>query len=219
MRNSKFVDEGGAYRPPLHAVLKASNTLIEAGERDASVILAQVRSVAESDPLALDFWNDADGLADDIRAKISDLRAKEIYARRTAELQAEKKARQAASSNETPGDDPTPTVPAPESATAPVAPEPEHLDLLPFPPMPLKSGGEPVPIPGYLIDRWCRPHGTGPRRKAGPLIHLHYWDEGKDGRRFKSGYRLTVGDKRPLKPDWWFGLARNKAEQVRREAG
>jgi hypothetical protein len=91
---------------------------------------------------------------------------------------------------------------------------PELCDLLPFPNMALKARTDPVPIPGYLIDQWCRPHGTGPRRKKGPLAHRHYWQQGK----FRTGYKITLNGQQRRKPDWWFAMAREKAEKLRKQA-
>jgi hypothetical protein len=112
------------------------------------------------------------------------------------EKQAQNSHRESEPSDETPT--PTPT---------------GEYDLLPFPNMSLKKDGDPIPIVGYTLDEFCRPHGTGARRKGGPLNHRHYWQ----GKKFRSGYRITVDNRRIFKPDWWFAMARTKAEALRRQ--
>lgn len=92
----------------------------------------------------------------------------------------------------------------------------EEYDLLPFEIWDPKLQRA-VPATGYQIDQYCRPHGSGGRRrKRGPLAHQHNWfSKGKDDARFFHGYVLTINGRRRRVTAYSLALARYHAERKR----
>jgi hypothetical protein len=92
----------------------------------------------------------------------------------------------------------------------------EEFDLLPFD-LYDRRRQEALPIDGYEIDQWDRPHGTGgQRRKRGALTRQRFWRKTKDGKKqFFHGYRMTIRGKRKWVTDRSLSLARFNAERKR----
>jgi len=196
MRNLRYMN-GPWYTDALQPLLKVSHELIESGETDPAIILEKSRTVAAADPLALEFWGDADGLRSDVQAHLAEYKAKIRQAQ-------ESEARKAAASAPTNGSGATrrETTPA---ETAKQEEEPEGTDLLPFP-----------GFKGYALDPWGIPHGLGGQgRKAGPLRPIRRWKPRKDGQkaRFIFGYRLSLDGTRVFRSALSCAIARTNAER------
>ena len=84
MRNDKYFEPGRAwYRPELSPVIKAAENLVSA-EADISTVLEKVKP-DDTSSLAFAFWQDPDGLAHNLAAKIGEAKHKAAEARRVAE--------------------------------------------------------------------------------------------------------------------------------------
>jgi hypothetical protein len=113
-------------------------------------------------------------------------------------------------------DEPEPIAEAQPAYLESPIPAAEEYDLLPFD-LYDRRRQEALPIDGYKIDQWDRPHGTGgQRRKRGALTRQRFWRKTKDGKKqFFHGYRMTIRGKRKWVTDRSLSLARFNAERKR----